>query len=269
MLTAVKPAEEGERGVVVRLWELDGTPTSFGVSTGFLAPTGAWATSLIETCPGVPNPGQEDQDGDGRGDACDGCPTVPDPGQEDGDGDGMGDACDLCTTLASAQTAWSKAQVLASRVSDGVAGNDTLTVKGEFGLAAGSFGIDPVADGLRLQVRAAGGTPRVDIALPGGAYVAPGPGWIRNRKGNRYTFKHALPGGTAGIGKATLKDRGAGRVRLAISGRKGSWPLVPADVPLAATVIVGDATAGECGEVGFSGSECAGTRATTVLCRRR
>ena len=254
---------------MVRLWELDGTPTSFGVSTGFFAPTGVWATSPIETCPGVSNPGQEDQDGDGRGDACDGCPTVPDPAQADGDGDGLGDACDPCTTLASGQTAWSKPQVLAARVGDGVVGNDTLKVKGEFGLATGTFGIDPVADGLRLQARAAGGTPRVDIALPGGAYVSPGPGWIRNGKSNRYTFKHALPGGTAGITKATLTDRGAGRMRLAIAGKNGSWPLVRADVPLAATVIVGDAMAGECGEVGFSASDCAATRETKVLCRRR
>jgi len=74
-----------------------------------------------DNCPVIPNPGQEDLDGDAFGDACDSCPTgdpacedgdgdgvsyltdncpdVANPNQRDGDGDWFGDACDNCPSI--------------------------------------------------------------------------------------------------------------------------------------------------------------------------
>ena len=81
--------------------------------TGFLPPK----TGDSDNCPSTSNPGQENADVDGLGDACDNCPDTTNPGQEndvhpatpegdhceDPDGDGHMDVFDGCPDTA---TAW-------------------------------------------------------------------------------------------------------------------------------------------------------------------
>lgn len=96
------------QGIWPAFWMLSSDPSIYGRFTDEpLDGDGDRIPDVLDNCPAVPNADQADNDGDGRGDVCDGdddedgvgdrddnCPLDANPGQEDYEGDGVGDVCD-------------------------------------------------------------------------------------------------------------------------------------------------------------------------------
>ena len=207
-----------------------------------------------------------DADGDGTCDARDRCPAAFDPAQDDVDDDGVGDACDPCRTLVAGQHLWDVGKLVVAGLGDGVSGNERLRLRGLFALATGAFTVDPLTHGARLEVRGADALPRLAVTLPAGPYTHPGPGWAR--VGSMVVFKDRREGGTGGVTALRVRDRGAGVVKVSVTVRRTSLAIGGVDLPLAATLVLGDGAAGECGELSFAAAECTASPAgTRISCR--
>ncbi|MBY0279526.1 DUF4215 domain-containing protein [Candidatus Binatia bacterium] len=215
-------------------------------------------------------------------DACDGAGQCVHDVLPDSDGDTTCDAQDACTNVAGGRSFVVKPKsklVLGKIHSDTMPGNDTVALKATFALPAGTAfaDLDPRMRGARVTVRGALGASVLDAWLPGGTYAGKGTrGWRSN--GNRsvwlYLDKTATPLG--GITLIRAIDRGAGLpgglVAVTVDGKRATYPIATSDVPLQATVTLGnqsDAIAGWCGESAYAASDCVfNGRANALTCTR-
>jgi hypothetical protein len=196
-----------------------------------------------------------DEDDDAACDRDDVCSGFDD--NNDLDGDSVPDGCDFCSTLTAGQAISIKPKAILKKINtETVPGNDGLLMKGEFTLPASTdfMNLNPVVNGARLVIARSSGTVAVDVTVPGG------PAWSVNGSGTKYKFvDKTKPAVNNGVVKFQIQDRskkGPKQIKVLIKGKNGSYPLAAADEPIRATVVVGAATAGECGETAFGPSDC-------------
>jgi hypothetical protein len=189
-----------------------------------------------------------DDDGDGTCDPLDVCPGVPNPGQEDADADGRGDVCDPCTNPGALPPLRPKL-TMSKLVAPG--GDDKLKFKGTMTIPT-SPTIDPATNGIRMVVTDDDGTLAVDATVPGG------PTWIvRTGARTAWIYRDKL-GSAAGIVKVVMKTLASGgEIKFLVSAKKGAFDM-PIGPNLKATLVVDtpNATTGQCGEATFVAPAC-------------
>ncbi|HZR82857.1 MAG TPA: PHB depolymerase family esterase [Candidatus Binatia bacterium] len=208
----------------------------------------AWDGALASAAmPGLP-----DADGDGIADVDDDCPDAFNPGQEDGDGDCRGDACTPvpCGALE-------KPRLRIGGNGD-PAGDERLTLSGRFAVSSATPAIDPIANGLDVVVSDATGTLVYERRIPGGTVVASGqPGWKVNAAGNRWIFADRAGALAPGIVRAVVKNVSKSSLpvlEVSVTGKGSDFQMLPSELPAAVSVVAGGddaAAAGQCAEVMF------------------
>lgn len=212
----------------------------------------------------------EDSDSDGLFDPVDNCPIIPNPTQDDGDGDGAGDVCDRCFNAGARDMSRSITK-LTKVNADATPGNEGFRLVGEFTNATAFAAIDPSFFGARVLLRNAAGGTEFEALLGGGPYTPGGVGWTLNPSGKVWLYRDKTAMPEQGIIKVKIIDQNAkspNRVKVVVVGKKGNYPVVTADSPVTATIVLGDQTAGDagqCGETAYAPANCAFNPPGTVL----
>jgi parallel beta-helix repeat protein len=133
--------------------------------------------------------------------------------------------------------------------------------------------LDPIAAGVGVVVADSSGTRALDVTVPGGAFdPSTGVGWKASRNGTRWkwTDRSATPpGGITAVSIRDLSRSQPGLLQLRVTGKRGSYPVDAANLPLTGMVSVDPPTAetGQCGRVSFPAPAGCTPDGHTVKCR--
>jgi nitrous oxidase accessory protein NosD len=139
-------------------------------------------------------------------------------------------------------------------------GDDSLSFRGQITVPVPfTPALDPAEVGVGVVIADATGARMVDVLVPGGAYdPAAKVGWKASRGGTRWKYLDKSASPPAGITGVTIRDlstRQPGLVQISVRGRRGSYPVDPASLPLTGLLILDPPTAetGQCAEASFVG----------------
>ncbi len=140
------------------------------------------------------------------------------------------------------------------------AGDEGLTLRGEWQVETVVPPIDPVAHGFSFKVVDPGGATIFDRVIPPGAAAArTSPGWTLNSKGTQWTFKDTSGSSANGITKVVVTDstsKAPGLYKFSVTGKKADFQVGTAAAPVQLFVVLGGPTqdaAGQCATVAFNG----------------
>jgi parallel beta-helix repeat protein len=149
---------------------------------------------------------------------------------------------------------------IAIRRLDTPPGDDVLFFRGEMTLSHPFIPpLDPVANGVGILITGANGSSVLDLVIPGGAFdPALKSGWKVAPRGGKWKYVNRSATPPGGIKRLTIdaqSRRHPGLVRFRVDGRRGSYPVEPAALPLTGFLVVDPPTAetGQCGQMTFSG----------------
>ena len=197
----------------------------------------------------------------------------------DEDGDGIADPCDpvgRCVDVDGLRASAVIAKVLVKRINvDTVEGNDGLRIVAQFPLPAGRrfSTLDPLRRPPALKLERADGSVVMEAALVSSTSDAvDGPIWRKNTRTLKWVYSDESSEPVAGIRRAVithLVETSLRELRVVVTGGGGSYPVDWGDEPLAATVLVGDGSVGECAILSFAVGECRfGRNAKNISCKR-
>jgi hypothetical protein len=138
------------------------------------------------------------------------------------------------------------------------AGDETLSIRGEWQVATLTPAINPMTDGFNFKVVGPDGGRLFDRRIPPGTPAAKGAaGWVVNGKGTRWTYKDTT-GSTGGINKVTVTDstsKTPGLYKFNVTAKKAAFQVATNEAPVQLFVVLGgasQASAGQCATIAFN-----------------